>query len=319
MQTLKFLGVGSAFNTKEGNTSAYIKHEDTLILIDCGESVFSKMIQEKLLDNIKDIYVLITHLHSDHVGSLSSLIFYCYYKLGIKVKVYFEDLGIEQLTLLLRIQGNKVGEHYELIDMFNTNNEFNFVPIRTRHDDNMFCYGYHINYKNKSIYYSGDSNEIPTIVLNDFIEGKIDGFYQDTCLADYEGNVHLSLRKLCEYIPKELRYKVYCIHMDCSELIDKAEEEGFNVVCAEDKKEEIQREKLRKKIKYEIKYDETMQELENKINDYNNKLDSMEENASEYMNLLSKVCKLEWQRIKLHELLSNKLRESSKTEKTKDN
>ena len=33
---LKFIGMGSAFNTGLGNTSAYIKKEDRMLLIDCG-------------------------------------------------------------------------------------------------------------------------------------------------------------------------------------------------------------------------------------------------------------------------------------------
>ena len=40
MQSLKFLGRGSAFNTVEGNTSAYFVRDNILFLIDCGETVF---------------------------------------------------------------------------------------------------------------------------------------------------------------------------------------------------------------------------------------------------------------------------------------
>ena len=36
---LKFLGRGSAFNVKEGNTSAFFYSNGELFLIDCGESV----------------------------------------------------------------------------------------------------------------------------------------------------------------------------------------------------------------------------------------------------------------------------------------
>ena len=44
---LKFLGRGSAFNTKEGNTSAYyITKNNNLILFDCGSTV-SKVAREK--------------------------------------------------------------------------------------------------------------------------------------------------------------------------------------------------------------------------------------------------------------------------------
>lgn len=63
MQTLKFLGRGSAFNTAEGNTSAYHIIDNTLILFDCGETVFHTLIKNNKLSNlikkhnIEDIYV----------------------------------------------------------------------------------------------------------------------------------------------------------------------------------------------------------------------------------------------------------------------
>lgn len=81
MQILKFLGRGSAFNREEGNTSAYIKTKDCFFLIDCGELVYDEIEKRRLInENIKSVNILITHLHGDHAGSLSSFIFWCYYK-----------------------------------------------------------------------------------------------------------------------------------------------------------------------------------------------------------------------------------------------
>jgi hypothetical protein len=50
---LKFIGTGSAFNTNLGNTSAYIKYDNDLLLIDCGESIFERLIKNDILN--KDI------------------------------------------------------------------------------------------------------------------------------------------------------------------------------------------------------------------------------------------------------------------------
>jgi len=78
---LKFLGRGAAFNPKEGNTSAYFIENNQLFLIDCGESVFERLIELDLLNNIESINLMITHTHSDHIGSLGSLVMYAYYTL----------------------------------------------------------------------------------------------------------------------------------------------------------------------------------------------------------------------------------------------
>ena len=44
---LNFIGRGSAFDVREGNTSAYIKTDNNLFLLDCGESVFKEIIERK--------------------------------------------------------------------------------------------------------------------------------------------------------------------------------------------------------------------------------------------------------------------------------
>lgn len=229
---LKFLGRGSAFNTKEGNTSAYYKlnNGEDMILIDCGESVFQQIINKNILNNVKNIIVLITHLDSDHVGSLSSLIHYCHYCCNdIKPNIYFPD---EDILMLLELQGHKLKEDFT----WNSPIRIKYLEIDsypTKHIDKLNCYGYFINLPNgKNIWYSGDCS-YPT---NIDILFDIDEFYQDTCLSDYKGNVHTSLRLLCEKIPKEYvdyRNKIYCMHLDCGELIEKAKSEGFNVVECE--------------------------------------------------------------------------------------
>ena len=103
---LKFLGRGSAFNTKEGNTSAYIKENDVLFLIDCGSNIFAKIIDINLLDNVKEVHVAITHTHPDHIGSLGDLIFYCYYILNIKVNIITPNKTIIDLLELMGIEKN---------------------------------------------------------------------------------------------------------------------------------------------------------------------------------------------------------------------
>ena len=73
---LKFIGTGSAFNTDMINNSAFIKEETTLFIIDSGETAFARMKNLKLFDDIENVYIAITHTHSDHIGSLGSLVAY---------------------------------------------------------------------------------------------------------------------------------------------------------------------------------------------------------------------------------------------------
>lgn len=227
---LKFLGRGSAFNTKEGNTSAYYKQGDMMLLIDCGESVFKTIKENNVLDGVKDLNILITHLHSDHAGSLSSLIMYCYYCLGIKPNVYFPNMGADDFIEFTGAKKNILWNKLNVVDFENKYGIF-IKLIKVNHVNELKSYGYEIrdNNDNIKIFYSGDNdstdiNFLQYAVLNNYI------IYHDCCLADYEENVHTSLRRLCELIPKEYRNNTWCMHLDCNELIQKAKEEGFNVV-----------------------------------------------------------------------------------------
>lgn len=228
MKEIKFLGIGSAFNVKLGNTSMYVKQDNVLLLIDCGESIFEKILEHNILNNITDVNVLITHLHSDHIGSLSSLIFYCYYKLNIVPNIYFDDK--EQLYDILKLMGTKINEHYKLYSTKSCHIDFiDIISLKTDHVKGMNCYSYILNINDKKIFYSGDSTSLSFYKTYNIIKNNIICF-QEVCLPDYKGNVHTSIKKLKENIPISYRENIYCMHIDCDEVIEELYKEGFNVV-----------------------------------------------------------------------------------------
>ena len=230
---LKFLGSGSAFNTQLGNTSAFIKKKDSLVLIDSGGTVFHRLQELQLLENIKRLYIILTHTHPDHVGSLGDIILYSYYMLEIKPTVFFQKkdmienflscLGVTPKMYLLdnRKKVNILDEDFGEAGI-------EFLPVL--HVDTIPAYGFVMKQKEGAFYYSGDANCISDEVLRRLSEGEFDQFYQDTCGLDYEGNAHMSLRKLREAIHPALRSKVYCMHLDKN--IDQQEgiNQGFNMV-----------------------------------------------------------------------------------------
>lgn len=234
---LNFIGTGSAFNTKLGNNSAFIKKDKTLFLIDCGSTTFSRMQEAKLLDDVEKITVLLTHTHPDHVGSLGDLILYGYYSMGKlgepNVTVYTPNLL--RIENLLWSQGIST-KTYNLVQFFDKRfikfgaQEIGLIALEAEHVLELNCFSYIINYDDKTIYYSGDSNEIPNQIIKMLENGKIDIFYQDTCKVDYSGNVHLSLKKLESLIKPEYRDKVYCMHLDNDFIEEEAWDLGFKVV-----------------------------------------------------------------------------------------
>lgn len=234
---LKFIGIGSAFNTDLGNTSAYIKKEDSMLLIDCGGTVFHELQKQKLLEGINHIYIVITHTHPDHVGSVGEVIFHFYYLLGKKSTIIYPHK--EHITKFLESVGVSE-EMYELLSMTHVNQEIyiqdqhlgeigiRHIPVT--HVETIEAYGFMLKIQGKTLYYSGDANKLPIEVLQGLQDDKIDAIYHDTCGLDYEGNSHMSLKKLKEIIEEPYRGKVYCMHLDKHITKEAILEEGFKVV-----------------------------------------------------------------------------------------
>ncbi|WP_238881605.1 MBL fold metallo-hydrolase [Clostridium sp. YIM B02551] len=230
---LNFIGVGSAFNTRLGNNSAFIKKDNSLILIDCGGTVFHRLQELNLLQGIENLYFIITHTHPDHVGSLGDTIFYSNYILKHKPIVYFPDkaflsgilagLGVEEKMYYIN-DSKKI-----IIDV----KEFGKVEIefiKTTHSSKLPSFGFIMSINGETFYYSGDSNDIENKIIDKLKRGEIQKVYQDTSGLNYEGNGHLYINKLIEIIPKEFRNKVYCMHLDGHVLEEEIKNSGFNVV-----------------------------------------------------------------------------------------
>lgn len=84
--TLTWIGTGSAFNGKDGNTASILRFGDVVALLDCGFSVPNELKRLGLIDEIT--HVFISHTHSDHAGGLELLAQWRYFvslQKGIKV------------------------------------------------------------------------------------------------------------------------------------------------------------------------------------------------------------------------------------------
>ena len=228
---LKFLGRGAGFLPSEGNTSAYLKHGTILYLFDCGETVFSKLLEKNILDGVTEIHVFITHLHSDHIGSLGTLLLYCQFKLTIKMSVYSYS---DNLDTILRSQeitnytfiNLKDHRQYEYLIV---NNDFSILYNLTYHAG-VLAVSYTFYHNGDIVFYSGDtalrSNSWINILL---YQEQACAFYIDTAL-DGSPEAHVSIHQLAEYFPEEERHKVWCMHLDNLDVIEICKVYGFNVV-----------------------------------------------------------------------------------------
>lgn len=223
---LNFIGKGSAFYPPYGNTGAYFIHQDGLYVIDCGESVFEKLYDRIDFDKINHIYVLLTHLHADHVGSLGTLISYCYCVKQKVVNVIHPQAKVVEILRLTGVPAEGYIYHESIPE-----NDYGLKaePIDVVHAKDMRCYGYVLEDAEEKIYYSGDSADIPESILTRFFSGELARIYQDTSTHNSENPSHCYYGILEEKIPSAERNRVYCMHLDspCEELL---KSKGFQIV-----------------------------------------------------------------------------------------
>lgn len=225
MIDLTFFGRGAAFYPAMGNTSAYFTKGKNLFFLDCGESVFAKAERDLDLTTYEDVYVILTHLHADHVGSLASLCSYCFCLLHKQVTVVHP---VATVVELLRLQGID-HRFYRYLAELPQDLGVTAEAIEVRHAEDMRCFGYLISDGEETVYYSGDSVEPPQRVLQALRAGTVQRVYHDTASAPSQS--HCYVKRLEDAIPVELRHKVYAMHLDC-DCEAALKKKGFSVVQA---------------------------------------------------------------------------------------
>lgn len=86
--TPKFTGYGAGNNPTMGSNSAYIMTpDDGMILLECGETVFARMINLKDFQRAQWLTIIVSHTHSDHAGSLGNMVLYNYQVLNRPVTI----------------------------------------------------------------------------------------------------------------------------------------------------------------------------------------------------------------------------------------
>lgn len=238
---LKFIGTGSAFNSQMVNTSAYIKEKGTLFIIDCGETAFARMKQLNLFEDVNKVYIAITHMHSDHVGSLGSLVAYLNIKCGVTPTIIItNDDMAEAQEDALRNYLTLVGIDEEDYDFSYCDMLEEILPnlkrvemVQINHCDSLTSFAVELYFANKTIYYTGDHNDKE--YLNDIAStlAPQDIVYTDCTNRDYKNRVHITLDELSEIFTEQQKQQVYCMHFDSYGAYSDAKEMGFKTANSE--------------------------------------------------------------------------------------
>lgn len=225
MINLHFLGFGAAFYPPFGNTSAWFLNGRDFYLLDCGEDVFQKIYELDEYKNSSSVSVLITHMHTDHIGSLGELIAYTWFKQNRKVQVYYPD---ERLKRYLKLSGINE-EIYDFAGKTLQKDGLSILPQPVFHDPCMGCFGYRIKDDDEAVYYSGDSGLVSPAIVDELEKGCLARLYLDTSKHAAMDSGHGNFEALKERIGVRWRKRVVCMHLDC-DFREEIEEAGFRNV-----------------------------------------------------------------------------------------
>ncbi len=220
MDELVFLGNGSAFNYQAYNTAAYLIAGEDLILFDCGEGICNRLIKRGVLENARNIYVFITHLHSDHIGSLEALIYYNEKFLHKGFFIFYPRTA--RLKRLLQLTG--VDFPFEIYPVPKALAGYEIGCVPQNHIPG--SYGYFF-YGSFSFFYSGDTCTVNARAVARLKSGKIDRVYHEaTCSSS---PIHTHIDKLKAAFPPALRDRVCLMHFDTPAFAEQCRAEGFAV------------------------------------------------------------------------------------------
>lgn len=162
---LKFFGISNGMS-KESSNSAFFEYNDNLIIIDCSIDTTRKLFDFDL-NKYKDIFVVVTHTHSDHVGGIGMLAAYLGYNKNRKLNIVMPTSEMVDLfnDYLLNIEGTD-SSHYKIGVFSDFEGLPVMTPIPTSHTkllDNK-CFGWTFEIENNYIVYTGDTNTLEPFI-----------------------------------------------------------------------------------------------------------------------------------------------------------
>lgn len=209
---LKFLGCESGFGDE--HTSAYfITSENELVIIDCPVSTFQK-VKNATFMTYKDIYVLITHTHGDHIGGLGLFTQFAFFMANKPIIIVAPSNEVaKDIQTVLQIEGNELS-WFKLITASELEGKKWFGrAILTEHSPQLKgkCFGYQLCVEGRNCVYTGD-----TATLEPFIEYLKPKTHLYVDVSANYGIIHLKLEEVIPVFKRliEIGVEISLMHLD---------------------------------------------------------------------------------------------------------
>ena len=204
---IEVLGMGSAFSRDFNPTAFVYRDDDTIYFIEANQSVFDFLKSSPDLSNVDNYVFMISHFHEDHAGCLGN----CLAWLVFMLKVNLNDITI--MTSNVEVCRTYIG-----ITMPNFKDDITILKrgFKVNHAEGMPCCGFKID----NIIYTGDCNETPNDIIQNFNDGKNRLITECTIYENVQ--VHQYLPNLLNKLNMEYIDKLLLVHHDSLETFVKS-------------------------------------------------------------------------------------------------
>lgn len=193
-----------------GNSAAIVEFKGHSILLDCGFTVYPTLRQHQLTRNLE--YILLTHLHNDHTGSLANILLHChYFNTHCRPSILYPDDDFrDEIYEFLRLQIQKPEKYADFIPLSELPG-ITAVDTFGQHAERLQSYAYIFEENGERIVFSGDLGQPESLFA--FLRGmppKATTVFHDITFS--EGNpAHTHYKKL---IPLAQDYHILGYHCD---------------------------------------------------------------------------------------------------------
>ncbi|WP_181306166.1 MBL fold metallo-hydrolase [Rufibacter sp. XAAS-G3-1] len=205
-----FLGTGGAFDVAYGNSAALVEFKGNSILLDCGFTVYPVLRQHQLTRSVQ--YILLTHLHNDHTGSLANVLLHChYFNTNCRPTILYPDDDFrDELYEFLRLQLQKPERYADFIPLSEVPG-ITSVDTYGQHAERLQTYAYIFEEKGERMVFSGDLGQPEALFA--YLRGmppKATTIFHDITFSE-QNSAHTYYKKL---VPLSKDYKVLGYHCD---------------------------------------------------------------------------------------------------------
>jgi L-ascorbate metabolism protein UlaG (beta-lactamase superfamily) len=210
---IKFIGTGGTFDPEYFNSAAILTFKNKTFLIDAGFTVYPRLLALNLFFKID--YILLTHLHNDHSGSLANILLH----------KYFYDQGRKFTILYQSEQFKKQIEEFLIIQLKDPAKYADFAPLETvsgisavdtfgQHSEGFQSYSLIFEEENERLVYSGDLRQADFLFahLQKLPPCTTTVFHDIAFDPKNEGHAHYTMLQ-----PYQQQYRIFGYHCNPTE------------------------------------------------------------------------------------------------------